>query len=74
MGISTNGVEGEEQQQEGEEGGDQNGGGGQEEGGQHGGGEGDQMAVEEAGADLGGGFVGLQPPQNIQNQKIIFNF
>ena len=26
------------------------------------------------GADLGGGFVGLQPPQNIQNQKIIFNF
>ena len=28
-----------------------------------------------AGADLGGGgFVGLQPPQNIWNQKIIFNF
>ena len=29
--------------------------------------------VSRAGADLGG-FVGLQPPQNIQNQKIIFNF
>ena len=29
--------------------------------------------VSRAGVDLGG-FVGLQPPQNIQNQKIIFNF
>ena len=27
-----------------------------------------------AGADLGGGLWGCNPPQNILNQKIIFNF
>ena len=75
VGISTNGVEGEEQQQEGEEGGDQNGGGGQEEGGQHGGGEGDQngsgggQVHEEGGGQQGGGMYSNSKKKLMINKK-----